>query len=159
MRKTLIVAHSEFTTLVRSKAFMVGVVLMPVFMGRLDRADPRDEGCDRHQDRTFAFVDYTGVLAEPLKAVAGLYNASTADAPAAGLARKGPRFLPVEVNSDGQSPETLRLGSLGPGTQRGAVRVRRVPGRLSWIPPLERRSATTPTIRRTSRCRTGSARP
>ena len=32
MRKTLIVAQSEFITLVRTKAFIVGVVLMPVIM-------------------------------------------------------------------------------------------------------------------------------
>jgi ABC-type transport system involved in multi-copper enzyme maturation permease subunit len=32
MRKTLIVAQSEFATLVRSKAFIVCVVLMPVII-------------------------------------------------------------------------------------------------------------------------------
>jgi ABC-2 type transport system permease protein len=109
MRKILIVAHSEFLTLVHSKAFLVGVVLMPVMMGASIMLIRSTKDTTDVKDRTFAFVDYTGRLAEPLKAVAGLYNASTADAPAAGLARKGPRFLPVEVQSDGQSPETLRL--------------------------------------------------
>jgi len=33
MRKALIVAQSEFVTLVKSKAFLVGLILMPVVMG------------------------------------------------------------------------------------------------------------------------------
>jgi ABC-2 type transport system permease protein len=109
MRKILIVAHSEFLTLVHSKAFLVGVVLMPVVMGASFLLINATKDATDEIDRTFAFVDYTGRIAEPLKAVAGLYNASTADAPAAGLARKGPRFLPVEVKSDGHTTEALRL--------------------------------------------------
>ena len=109
MRKILIVAHSEFLTLVHSKAFLVGVVLMPVMMGASIMLIRATKDTTDVKDRTFAFVDYTGRLAEPLKAVAGLYNASTPDAPAAGLARKGPRFLPLEVKSDGHTTEALRL--------------------------------------------------
>ena len=40
--KILIVAHSEFSTLVRSKAFIVGVLLMPVMMGLSSVLHARD---------------------------------------------------------------------------------------------------------------------
>ena len=61
------------------------------------------------KDRTFAIVDYTGVLAEPLTAVAGMYNAA---APATGRARAGAERSAVHPGRDqaeGRSPEELRL--------------------------------------------------
>ena len=33
MHKTLIVAQSEFTTLVKTKAFLISLILMPIVMG------------------------------------------------------------------------------------------------------------------------------
>ena len=33
MKKILIVAESEFATLVRTKAFIIGIILLPVVMG------------------------------------------------------------------------------------------------------------------------------
>ena len=47
MRKTLIVAQSEFTTLVKTKAFLVSLILMPIVMGgsiMLDYERHRPEG-------------------------------------------------------------------------------------------------------------------
>ena len=49
MRKILIVAQSEFATLVRSKAFMVSILLMPVIMVLSVGADARDEERHRRQ--------------------------------------------------------------------------------------------------------------
>jgi ABC-2 type transport system permease protein len=105
MQKTLIVAQSEFATLVRSKAFVLSVLLMPVMMiasvvlirSSRDAADTTD--------RPFAFVDYTGVLAEPLKAVAEAYNSGRAP----GMPRTGARFLATEIKPDGRNPDEIRL--------------------------------------------------
>ncbi len=61
------------------------------------------------KDRTIAFVDYTGAIGEPLTALAGLYNSSSPLTAEAGLARTGPRFIPVEIKPEGRSPDQLRL--------------------------------------------------
>ena len=130
MRKTLTVAHSEFATLVRSKAFVVSVILMPIVMALSAFLVRTTKDTTDYKDRTFAFVDYSGVIAQPLRAVADLYNSSSADRqepgsaketelglpPGAALAlsktplvRKGARFIPVEVKPDGRTPEQVRL--------------------------------------------------
>jgi ABC-2 type transport system permease protein len=109
MRKTLIVAQSEFITLVRTKAFLVGVVLMPVMMVASILLVRATKDSTDGKDRTFAFVDYTGVIGEPLTEVAALYNASSPAAAEAGLSRQGPRFVPVEIKPDGRSPDDLRM--------------------------------------------------
>jgi len=109
MRKTLIVAQSEFATLVRSKAFIISMILMPVVMGVSILLVRATKDSTDGKDRTFAVVDYSGVIAEPLFAVAGMYNASGPQAAEAGLSRKGPRFIPVEVKPGGRNPEDLRL--------------------------------------------------
>lgn len=109
MRKVLIVAQAEFEALVLSKAFIAGVLLMPVMIGvsvGLTRATRRVAD-DR--DRTFAVVDHTGVVSAPLIALARMIDSGTvsgdgrADGPAA------PRFIPVEVKIDGRQPDDLRV--------------------------------------------------
>ena len=109
MRKALIVAKSEFATLVRSKAFLISLILMPAVMGGSVMLVRATKDATDMKDRTFALVDYTGVVAEPLKSVANLYNAGTPSPMDAVLPRKGPRFIPVEIKSSGESPDALRL--------------------------------------------------
>src|SRR3954469_4711942 len=101
MPKVLIVAQSEFATLVRSKAFVISLVLMPVVMGGSILLVRATKDTTDTKDRSFAIVDYTGVIAEPLKAVAALYNGATASAVDAVLPRKGARFIPVEIARSG----------------------------------------------------------
>ena len=105
MRKTLIVTQSEFGTLIRSKAFVISVVVMPIIMAGSIRLVQATLDSDT-KDRTFAIIDYTGVLGAPLKALAERRN-ETANGPAG--ARVGPRFLPVELPVQGGDAETLRL--------------------------------------------------
>src|SRR5262249_12753299 len=109
MHKTLIVAQSEFTTLVKTKAFLISLILMPIVMGGSIMLVRATRDATDSKDRTFAVVDYTGVIAEPLKAVAGLYNSSTPSAIDGVLPRKGPRFVPVEINPAGRKADELRL--------------------------------------------------
>ena len=109
MHKTLIVAQSEFTTLVKTKAFLISLILMPIVMGGSILLVRATRDATDSKDRTFAVVDYTGVIAEPLKAVAGLYNSSTPSALDGVLPRKGPRFIPVEIKPDERGTDELRL--------------------------------------------------
>jgi len=109
MHKTLIVAQSEFTTLVKTKAFLISVILMPLVMGGSIMLVRATRDATDSKDRTFALVDHTGVIAEPLKAVAALYNSSTPSAIEGVLARKGPRFIPLEIKPGDRDPDALRL--------------------------------------------------
>ena len=111
MQKILIVARSEFGTLVRSKAFIISILLMPVVMLGSVVLVRASKNVTDGKDRTFAFVDYTGVLGEPLLAVSRLLNASPEASPAAqgSAASETPRFLPLEVKPDGRSADDLRL--------------------------------------------------
>lgn len=105
MSKTLIVAQSEFLMLVRSKAFIISVILMPIVMGGsivLVRATKESTDV---RDRTFAIVDRSGVLAAPFKAAADVWNAP----PPGGGARTTPRFLPIEIRPEGRSVDEIRL--------------------------------------------------
>src|SRR6185437_8653548 len=105
MHKIRVVASSEFVTLTRSKAFLIGLVLMPVFMtvafllqrGGRDQTDTRD--------RRFVVIDHTGALFPALKAAADERNAA-ASAPAG--PRAIPRFLPLAVDASSAPAETLR---------------------------------------------------
>jgi ABC-2 type transport system permease protein len=73
--KALIVAISEFTTLVRSKAFVVGLMMMPIFSGVAFGVQRFTRDATDVKDRRFAVVDRTGVLFAPLKAAADEWNA------------------------------------------------------------------------------------
>jgi ABC-2 type transport system permease protein len=104
MNKILIVAQAEFGTLVRSKAFVIGLLLLPVAMiGSivLVRAT-RDSGDVK--DRRFAYVDPTGIFGPALKAASEERTAT-----AAREGRTAARFIPVEVKADGRSIDELRL--------------------------------------------------
>jgi ABC-2 type transport system permease protein len=105
MQKTLIVAQTEFATLVRTKAFILSMILMPVLMGASFLVVDRLKDSKDVRDRTFAFIDESGVLTPGLKAALAEWNA------AAGAAgdRSAPRYFGEEVKVDGRSLEAVRL--------------------------------------------------
>jgi ABC-2 type transport system permease protein len=109
MPKIVIVAESEFVTLVRTKAFLVGIFLMPVIMVVSVLLVRATKDSTDGKDRTFAVVDYSGAVAQPLSEVAALYNASAPGGSDTALSRKGPRFVPVEIKPGDRSPDDLRL--------------------------------------------------
>ena len=105
MNKILIVAQSEFSTLVRSKAFIISVVLMPIVMaGSIFLVRATKDTVDV-KDRTFAVVDHSGVVGPVLEEAARASNAA-GESPDG---RTGPRFLPVAVNPAGRNLDELRL--------------------------------------------------
>lgn len=73
-RKALIVATSEFTTLTRSKAFVIGVALMPVLMSVAFGAQKFAKDTTAQVDRRFVVVDRTGVLYDTIQGLAAAAN-------------------------------------------------------------------------------------
>jgi ABC-2 type transport system permease protein len=103
--KALIVALSEFTTLVQSKAFLIGLLMMPLFMGIAVGVQKFTKDATDIKDRPFVVVDRSGALYGPLKAAADEWN--RANEATADLPRSQPRFLPSEATF-GQADEGAR---------------------------------------------------
>jgi ABC-2 type transport system permease protein len=95
--KALIVALSEFTTLVRSKAFLAGLLMMPVFMGIAIGVQKFTRDAADIKDRPFVVIDRSGVLYGPLQEAANEWNRASEPG---GAARTQPRFLASEEKFD-----------------------------------------------------------
>ncbi|MGH9409915.1 MAG: ABC transporter permease [Vicinamibacterales bacterium] len=113
--KTLIIAGSEFTTRTRSKAFLIGVAMMPILMGvafgaqRLTR-DTSDRG-----DHRVAVVDRTGVLYDAVQAVAGEWNrrlAADPSSPAGRFLIERAAFAPDDQAARARLSDRVRRGDL-----------------------------------------------
>jgi ABC-2 type transport system permease protein len=90
--KALIVAISEFTTLTRSKAFLVGLALMPVIMAIAFGVQKFTRDNVDTKDRRFVVVDRSGLLYPAIAAAAEQSNLGAFE----GGAQKAPRYLPAE---------------------------------------------------------------
>ena len=143
---------SEFLTLIRTKAFLIGVFLMPAFMGgaivmqktMMERPDT--------ERREFAVVDHTGVLYEPLARAAEVRNRAVA--PEGGTVRAG-AFVPSQVDTSGRRIEDIRLELSDRIRREGAVCLRRDSVRGARDGIHAPGCATTPTTRRTTTCHAG----
>jgi ABC-2 type transport system permease protein len=100
MQKILIVAQSEFGTLVRSKAFVIGIILVPVVMAGSILLQRATRNASDETERKFAIIDHTGLVAPTLSEAARAYTVE---------GQKGPRFVPLEVDARGRNIEDLRL--------------------------------------------------
>jgi ABC-2 type transport system permease protein len=96
--KALIVAVSEFTTMVHSKSFLIGLLMMPVFMGIAVGVQRFTRDATDITDRAFVVVDRSGALYGPLKSAADDWN--RAGEAGGGGARMQPRFLTSEATFD-----------------------------------------------------------
>ena len=105
MNKIFIVAQSEFSTLVRSKAFIISVILMPIVMGGSILLVRATKDTVDVKDRAFAYIDHSGVIGPALEEVAKMTNAA-ADAP---KGRTGPRFLPQAISPGDRNLDEVRL--------------------------------------------------
>jgi ABC-2 type transport system permease protein len=90
--KALIVAVSEFTTLTRSKAFLIGLALMPVLMGIAFGVNKFTRDNVDTKDRRFAVVDRSGVLYPAIAAAADQSNTGAFE----GGKQTVPRYLPSQ---------------------------------------------------------------
>jgi ABC-2 type transport system permease protein len=106
MSRILIVASSEFMTLVRTKAFLIGVLLMPVFMvGSIVFQRVTEKRLDA-ATRTFAVVDHTGGVFPVLAAAIDRWNAQAMGSDGV---QRAPKLVARRVETGGRSIESVRL--------------------------------------------------
>ncbi len=105
MSRILTVAESEFLTLIRSKAFIIGIFMMPalmvVFIAFMEYAQ-------RHadlEDRRFVVIDGSGVLYDVIERAAATFNSEAGS----GEERSGPHFLPTRRELNGESIDDVKV--------------------------------------------------
>jgi len=106
MRKILTIASAEFQTAVRSKAFIIGLLFMPLIMTAsialqffLSQRVDRDE-------RRFVVIDHTDRLYPAIEEAAAEWN----ETQQVGTATpKGPRFTASRVRLDGRTPDAVKV--------------------------------------------------
>lgn len=105
MSRVLTIAQSEFSTLVKTKAFLIGIIMMPVLMGGFFFFMSFAERYVDNERRPFAVVDHTGVLFDAVQAAAERRNA---DGVKDGT-RTGPEFIPSRYDPAGRSADEIRI--------------------------------------------------
>jgi ABC-2 type transport system permease protein len=104
--RILIVATSEFMTLVRTKAFLIGILLMPIFMmGAIVFQRLTEQRLDT-ETRTFAVIDHTGGVFPVLEAAVEQWNKEAAGADGV---RRAPRLIAHRIDPAGRPLDRLRL--------------------------------------------------
>lgn len=108
MRKTLAVARREYLAAVRTKGFLIGLVLAPLLMsgGFIAMAVFKD-----HVDTTdqrLAVIDRSGVIAPALVEAAAIRNAREVQDPKTGQKVK-PAYVIEIISPDDQAPDAQRL--------------------------------------------------
>ena len=102
MNKVFIVATSEFSTLVRTKAFLVTLILMPLIMIASVVLMRAARTATDATTRRFAYVDRSGVIGPALERAAQARNEA---ATTSGL----PRYEPVAIQPHGRDDDELRI--------------------------------------------------
>jgi len=105
MSRVLIIAQSEFLTLVKTKAFIIGILLMPVLMAAFFFFMSYAERQMDVEQRPFAVIDHTGVLFDAVRTAAEARNAENVT----DGKRTGPEFIPALVSLDGRSIEDIKV--------------------------------------------------
>jgi ABC-2 type transport system permease protein len=105
MSRVLTIAQSEFLTLVKTKAFIIGIVLMPVLMAAFFFFMSYAERQMDVEQRRFAVIDHTGVLFDAVRTAAEARNAENVT----DGKRTGPEFIPTLVTLAGQSVDDVKV--------------------------------------------------
>jgi ABC-2 type transport system permease protein len=110
MRKTLVVALREYIVSVRTKAFLIGLLMMPLMMGGSFIVGAIMQGRVDTKDKRIAVADYTGRLFDGLDAAARQRN-DLAIFSGEGAARKQtlPRFVLEKVDTGAVDVQELSL--------------------------------------------------
>ncbi len=110
MRKTIIVAIREYVVSVKTKAFLFGLLMMPLMMGGSFIVGAFLEGRVDTKDKRIAVADYTGRLFETVDSAARQRN-DTAIFEGEGAARKQilPRFVIEKVDTGATDMQRLSL--------------------------------------------------
>jgi ABC-2 type transport system permease protein len=105
MNRVLTIAVSEFLRLARSKAFIIGVLLMPVLFGVMALFSSYAERHVDLEDRRLGVVDGTGVLYEPIASAAVAFNKESGEGPS----RTGPHFFAERIDRGERDLNELKL--------------------------------------------------
>ena len=107
LKKILTVASSEFATAVKSKAFIIGIVMLPVFMGGGVAVEALTKDRKDVSDRRVVLIDRTGGLEALVMAAAAERNGAVFGPEGRQLE---PKFLPMfEAPAAEESPEATDL--------------------------------------------------
>jgi ABC-2 type transport system permease protein len=106
MRRVLTIARSEFHSAVRSRGFLIGIMLMPLLFGGAMILQRVVERQSNSAVRRVGVVDETGQLFTPLAAAVDSWNRGKRDI--GPDEPDGPRFA-VERIAPGPDPQALRL--------------------------------------------------
>jgi ABC-2 type transport system permease protein len=101
--KVGLVASSEFQQAVRTRAFVIGLLLMPVLMGGIMFLQRRAMAQVDTETRVFAVVDLSGKVFDALARVAAENNAAAASG------KGGPSFVPVRIDATERSADQHRV--------------------------------------------------
>ncbi|MGE5814376.1 MAG: ABC transporter permease [Acidobacteriota bacterium] len=115
MSRILIVATSEFLALVRTKAFLIGVMLMPVFMGGAIAIQHFTEKRMDTSTRTFAVLDHTGRIFPILAAATEAWNERATGADGV---QHAPKFVARREETGKETLEQARM-RLSDAVKRG----------------------------------------
>jgi ABC-2 type transport system permease protein len=107
LNKILAVAEAEFRAMVRSKAFLISIVVLPVLMLGMSLAQKQISARADTSTRRFAVLDTTGRYYDDIAAAAQARNAELGAASAHKMPR--PPFEPERVELAGRSLDAVRL--------------------------------------------------
>ena len=107
MKKTLVVAGREYRAAVRSKAFIITLVLMPVFMVGSLAIQVLFKKMDDRKERKIAVIDRSpgGVVGTALKLSADAYNASPLVVDPKTKEQQSPKFVVEILTPDADLPK------------------------------------------------------
>jgi ABC-2 type transport system permease protein len=105
MKKIFVVAKSEFITSVKSKGFIIGVLLMPILVGISIGVETFSRKHVDVSDRKFAVIDDSGQLYPVLEAEADAENQRLAATPET----PRPKKFPTRVLPESRPREEIRL--------------------------------------------------
>ena len=105
MRRIFTIAEVEFLTLVKTKAFIFGILLVPALMAAFITFMNYAESHVDTTDRAVAVIDHTGVLFEPLAQAAAAHNLESGS----GDTKTGPHFLLSRVDLAGRTQDEATI--------------------------------------------------
>jgi len=113
MSKVPRVAWNEYLNIIRTKAFLISLVLMPVFMGGAIAVQALLQDKVDLSDRRFAVVDESGQLMAALQRAAAARNSRGIHAQDGGRKQVRPRFEPEVAEKDaGRLSGRVRAGEI-----------------------------------------------
>lgn len=107
LAKIFAVAEAEFRSMVRSKAFLVSIVVLPIIMIGMSFAQKQISARVDTSPRRFAVIDASGRHYDAIAAAARARNGETADATAPRTPR--PPFEPERVELSGRALDDVRV--------------------------------------------------